>query len=57
MLLTSAAILIGGALFLLYPGLDVMCLEFAGIAALFILIFGVTIWALGKIDKKSLLVG
>ena len=57
MLLTSAAILIGGALFLLYPGLDVMCLEFARIAALFILIFGVTIWALGKIDKKSLLVG
>ena len=56
-LLTSAALLIGGGMLLAYPGLDIACLEFAGLAALFITTFGVSIWALSKIDAKSLATG
>ena len=56
-LLTSMALLLGGGLFLAFPGLDMECLKFAGISALFILIFGVTIWALGNIKKKDLIQG
>ena len=56
-LLTSAALLIGGGILLAYPGLDIECLKFAGISALFIAIFGVAIWLLGKIKKKDLIQG
>ena len=56
-LLTSAALLIGGGMLLAYPGLDIACLEFAGLAALFITTFGVAIWLLGKIKKKDLIQG
>ncbi len=56
-LLTSIALLVGGGLFLYFPGLDMECLKFAGISTLFIAIFGVAIWLLGKIKKKDLIQG
>ena len=56
-LLTSIALLLGGGVFLSYPGLDIECLKFAGISALFIAIFGVAIWLLGKLKKKDLIQG
>ena len=56
-LLTSIALLVGGGLFFNFPGLDMECLKFAGISALFIAIFGVAIWLLGKIKKKDLIQG
>ena len=54
-LLTSIALLLGGGMFIAFPGLDIECLKFAGISALFIAIFGVAIWLLGKIKKKDLI--
>lgn len=56
-LLTSMALLVGGGLFLYFPGLDIECLKFARISALFIAIFGVAIWLLGKLKKKDLIQG
>ena len=56
-LLTSIALLLGGGMFIAFPGLDIECLKFAGISALFIAIFGVTIWELSKLEKKDLIKG
>lgn len=56
-LFTSAALLIGGGLLLAYPGLDMACLKFVALSALFIVVFGGSIWLLGKIKKKALIQG
>ena len=49
--------LIGGGIFLAFPGLDIACLVFAGLSVVFITLFGVAIKLLGKIKEKELTQG
>ena len=56
-LITAGAMLIGGGIFLAFPGLDIACIAFAGLSVLFITLFGVAIKLLGKIKEKELTQG
>ena len=53
-LITAASMFLGGGLFLAFPGLDISCLIFAGVSALFITVFSIAIKRLSKISKVQL---